>query len=153
MKSVTLYTNRCFPPTDLVHSPKHLCFNCHYVHTQHFSELDIDQYSLSEPTAAVTPCSCDSEAILSGHDETQHCTFCSDVLNPTRTKPLTSAVGGSGLDSLRVACAVREPQNELEYSLVSGWPMGGAELQNKIFQTDKTPELREKKADEGEACM
>ena len=131
--------------TDLVSAPRDLCLGCHRVHTQHFPELDISQYFQTD----VTTTNMDNNAA------NQRCSFCHELMNPkmpSQTRPLTSAAGGgSGLDSLRRACAVRSPQNELEFSLVGGWAVGGAETQKKnILQSAISSENCEAKTDTGE---
>lgn len=135
----------CLPCVDLVSAPKELCLFCHRVHTQNFPELDISQYMQSYSPADMA----DSNLDCGQH---QRCSFCHELMNtriPAQTQPLTSA-DGSGLDSLRVACAVRLPQNDLEFSLAGGWTVGGAEAQKKIFQSAITPEHCEGETDAGE---
>ena len=128
--------------TDLLTAPKLLCFNCYYVHTQHFPQLDIEQYLTSETS---------DNCCVSTSDQTR-CRFCSIVLNrslpsqPASKPPLTS---DSGLESLREACSVREPQNELEFSLVRGWMMGGAELQRHLLEAADTPSTSKGEMDTG----
>lgn len=131
----------CSSCADLVSVPKELCLCCHHVHTQHFPELDISQYLQTDMGAT---------NLDSGQN--QRCTFCHELMNPripAQTKPLTSG-GGSGLDSLRLACAVRPPQNELEFSLAGGWIVGRAEIQKNILQSAITPEHCQGEKDTGE---
>ena len=133
--------------TDLLAAPKHVCFNCHFVHTQHFPQLDIEQYCTAESS---------DNCCVSTSDHRPRCRFCSDVLScsleslPSRQVTKQPLTLGSGLDSLREMCAVREPQNELEFSLVSGWTMGGAELQRHLLQAADTPAAIKEERDRGQ---
>lgn len=119
-------------PIDLVYSQDHLCLNCYYAHTQHFSQLDLDRYLATEQT---DKCSVSTSRL---------CRFCSDVISCSvlgQPPPGSLSTSESGLERLRSSCAVREPRNELEVALVSGWTMGGAELQRNLLEAANSPPL------------
>lgn len=75
------------------------------------------------------------------------CLFCSSAIEPKlsgqcgQIKTLTNT-SGSGLDSLRQSCSVRQPSNEFELSLVRGWPIGGAELQRNLLDASDSPAVK-----------
>ena len=119
---------------DLVSSSDEgLCLRCHYMHSQHFPDLKLHDYIVSTTSLDRTQ-STDNQHTSMAHSSqpapstsisTQRCCFCSELFgghSVSATRPLPSNIGG--LESLRQACAVREPQTELECALASQWITG-----------------------------
>ena len=113
-----------------------LCLRCHYVHSQHFPDLRLTDYTMPimprGTSPSLSPSLSSSTAPSLSLPSTERCSFCSEPFRghlSAVTQPLPS-----GLASLREMCAVREPQTELECLLISQWITGIYSHGENIYQ-------------------